>query len=120
MDLGGPRGFRLRHFRERQVEGETGFRSLVLADAVLVQGVTTATGGGIVERFSEIIATEEPFKTTARGAPPVVVLRESKGFQRGRHGGIGFERLLIEAGAFLAAFPKTIAADRRELPGIAL
>src|SRR5579864_310174 len=85
-----------------------------------MQGITTSTRAGIVERFSKIIAAEEPFETTSRSALPVVVMGKIKSFETGRHGCIGFERLLIEPCAFLAPLPETIAADWRKLPGITL
>src|ERR1051326_5019998 len=85
-----------------------------------MQGVTTSSCAGIVERFSKIIATEEPLETTSRCALPVFVLRKSKSLETGRHDCISFEWLLIEPRPFAAALPEAIAADWREMSGIAL
>src|SRR5690349_13623961 len=85
-----------------------------------MQGITTSSRAGIVERFSKIIAAEEPFETTSRSALPVLVMGKSKSFETSRHGCIGFQRLLIEPRALAAALPETVAADWREMSGIPL
>src|SRR5512132_2421932 len=83
-----------------------------------MQSVTTSSRAGIVERFSEIVPTEEPLETASRRARPVFVMRESKSLQTSRDSSIGFHRLLIEARAFGAALPKPVGADRREMSGL--
>src|SRR5690349_10734138 len=83
-----------------------------------MQSVTTSSGAGIVERFSEVVPAEEPFETASRRTLPVFVMRESKSLQTGRDGSIGFHGLLIEARAFAAALPKTVGANRREMSGL--
>src|SRR5207253_4648919 len=83
-----------------------------------MQSVTTSSRAGIVERFSEVVPTKEPLETASRRALPVFVLRESKSLETGGDGSIGLHRLLIEPRAFAAALPKTVGADRREMPGL--
>src|SRR6266513_1159057 len=80
-----------------------------------MQSVTTPSRAGIVERFSEVVSTKEPLETASRRTLPVFVMRESKSLEAGRDGSIGLQRLLIETRAFAAAFPKTVAANRREM-----
>src|SRR5213593_1660220 len=82
-----------------------------------MQSVTTSSRTGIVERFSEVVATKEPFETASRRALPVFVMRESKSLETGRDGSIRLHRLLIEARAFTAALPKTVGTNRREMSG---
>src|ERR1700756_5488072 len=82
-----------------------------------MQGVTTSSRGGIVERFSEVVPTEEPLEAASRCALPVFVMRKSKSFKTGRDSSICLHRLLIEARAFAAALPKTVGANRREMSG---
>src|SRR5881275_179261 len=83
-----------------------------------MQSITTSSGAGIVERFSEIVPTKEPFETTSRRALPVFVVREGKSFETGGDGSIGLHRLLIEPRTFAAAVPKTVGTDRREMSGL--
>src|ERR1044071_9135530 len=83
-----------------------------------MQSITTSSRAGVVERFSEIVSTKEPFETTSRGALPVFVMRESKSFKTGGNGSIGLDRLLIEPRAFAAALPETVGTDRREMSGL--
>jgi hypothetical protein len=83
-----------------------------------MQSVTTPSGAGVVERFSEVFPTKKPLETASRRALPVFVMRKSKSLQTSRDGSIGFHRLLIEARAFAAALPKTVGADRREMSGL--
>src|SRR5436190_12874073 len=82
-----------------------------------MQSVTTSSRAGIVERFSEVVPTKEPFETASRRALPVFVMRESKSLETGRDGSIGLQRLLIETRAFAVARPKTVGANRREMSG---
>src|SRR5213082_3893239 len=83
-----------------------------------MQSITTSSRAGIVERFSEIVPTKEPFETTSRRALPVFVVRESKSLETGRDGSIGLHRLLIETRAFAAALPKTVGANWREMSAL--
>src|SRR5437870_12341366 len=83
-----------------------------------MQSVTTSSRTGIVERFSEVVPTKEPLEAASRRAVPVFVMRESKSLEAGRDGSIGLHRLLIEARAFAAALPKTVAANRCEMCGL--
>src|SRR5947207_9066270 len=83
-----------------------------------MQSITTSSRAGIVERFSEIVPTKEPFETTSRRAFPVFVVRERKSLETGGDGSIGLHRLLIEPRAFAAALPKTVGTDRREMSGL--
>src|SRR5580698_2774813 len=78
--------FRAGHLREREIEGEARFRAEILAHAVLVQCVAASACAGIVKGLAEVVAAEEPFETTARGAPPVFVAGERVGLEcRGNH-----------------------------------
>src|SRR5438045_8629572 len=83
-----------------------------------MQSITTSSRTGIVERFSEIVPTKEPFETTSRRALPVFVVRKSKSLETGGDGSICLHRLLIEPRAFAAALPKTVGTDRREMSGL--
>src|SRR5206468_5315308 len=83
-----------------------------------MQSVTASSRAGVVERFSEVVPTKEPFETASRRALPVVVMRESKSLQTGRDGSIGFHRLLIEARTFAVALPKTVGTNRLEMSGL--
>src|SRR5437763_15468978 len=80
-----------------------------------MQGVTTSSRGGIVERFSEVVPPKEPLEAASRRALPVFVMRESKSPEAGRDGSISLDRLWIEARAFTAALPKTVRANPCEM-----
>ena len=62
------------HFRERDLEREGGFGTLVFVGAVVVQAVAAAAGGGIVKRDAEIVAAEKPVEGAPRLAPPEVIV----------------------------------------------
>src|SRR5438552_18823377 len=83
-----------------------------------MQGITTSSCAGIIQRLTKIIAAEEPLETTSRCALPVFVMRKSKSLETGRYDCIGFDRLLIEPRAFTAALPKAIATNRCEMSGL--
>ena len=51
------------HFSEREVEGQGGFRALILTDALDVEAVTATAGAEIVKRQAEVVASEEPFES---------------------------------------------------------
>ena len=75
----GDQVFGVVHFGEGEVEGEDRLGALVFVDAVVVQAVAAAAGGGIVERQAEIVAAEEPLEGALRLARP----RSDRGW-RGR------------------------------------
>jgi len=47
------------------MERESRFSALVLIEAILQQRVPASAGGGIVERFAEIVAPQEPLVSSA-------------------------------------------------------
>src|SRR5579859_3472929 len=72
---------------ECEQEGQGGFGALILAQAVDVQAIPTATGGGIVEREPQVVPAEKPFERAAGFGDPGGVSRGVVGLDAGGNGG---------------------------------
>src|ERR1039457_5535287 len=101
------------HFRQREQEGQRGLGALILAQTVHVQAVPTAAGGRIVERQAQIVSTEEPLERAPRLRDPEHVARRMIRFDAGGNRYLGFDGLLVELRAFLAARIKSRSEERR-------
>ena len=87
---------------------------MVLTQPVHVQSVPAAAGGRIVEREAQIISTEKPFERAARFRNPEHVARGVIRFDAGGNRHLGFDGLLVEDRAFLAARIKPIRSNGPE------
>ena len=82
------------------MKSKTRFRSLILVYPIRMQGVAASARGRIIEWLPKIVASQKPLKAAARSPVPGPVSSQRVGFQTGGNHGVGFQRLLIEAGAF--------------------
>lgn len=71
----------VREFGEGKIEGERGFRTLILVEMILQQRIAATACRRVVERLTEIVPTEKPLETTARCAVPVVISRDGERFE---------------------------------------
>src|SRR5476651_2304624 len=97
---------------QREIKREARFGALVLIEMILQHGIATTTSRRIVEWLPQIIASQEPFEAAPGGAMPEFVARYGVGFETGGQHRVRFQWLLIEAGAFAALGPESVAADR--------
>ena len=105
------------HFRQRQQERQRGLAALVLAQPVHVQTIATAARARIVERETQIIPTEKPLKRAPRFRDPEHVARCLIRLDAGGNRDLGFDGLLIEDCAFLAAREKSVPAHGPQRAG---
>jgi hypothetical protein len=63
------------------MEGKARFGALVLVDAILMQRVAATAGRRIVERQTEIVATEKPFERPSRRTREELILGRTKGLE---------------------------------------
>ncbi len=102
------------HFSEGKEEGDGGFGALIFADAIDVETVAAAARGDVVKWPTEIVASEEPIEGAAGFGEPGGIIGGLVGFDAGGNGGLGFDGLLVEFGAFLSAREKAVGADGTE------
>jgi len=50
------------HFCQREQEGQSGFRALVLVDAIHMQGIVAAPGARRVKFEAQVVPAEKPIK----------------------------------------------------------
>lgn len=106
------------HFGKGEMEGEGGFGTLVGIDAIVMKAVAAASGAGVVEAESEVVAAKEPFESTFGFFRPRGILGVAEGFEAGGNHGLGFDGLLIEIGVDAVFDTEAVAADGTEMAGL--
>ena len=109
--------FQKLHFTQCEQEREGRFGPLVLVDAVFLQAIAAAAGLGVVKFQAQVITAQEPLKGQTGLLQPDGVFGGLKRVNAGRDRGEGFQRLLVELGAFASAMVEALRADGAEVPG---
>src|SRR5947208_961850 len=97
------RSFQEVHLGKGEKKGKSGFGALVAVDAVFLEAVAAAARAWVVHVQTQVVAAQEPFECGACFGEPGVILGDAVSFQASGDCGVGFDRLLVEAGP-LGAF----------------